>query len=330
MKWGTLVPCRKVPRAPHMRVTGLMTSTTHTDDVEESTHLAIWISAARLQLYGKNSGFRAGIWAFWSPSVSEQPDAIPGDPFDAKVGEHLGELPQRVGSGVDAKPVYLTVSVKRSEGCRPVPFERWPDGEVVGILGHNRDDPSGLGEVGQSRHEGSRLVHVHDHSVAEDPSKTGSAEAVRRFLRSRLDESDPSPYLGRFLGNERVGSLQHGLRRIDNRDLVAGAGEGQRLMTGTASDIDQLRWWRRQVVAEMAVDYVSTDPATERAVVTVDEPISMWRPGILGHSQIMPLDGRKPPYGLRTAEVTPTRWRTGSPRNPCIDLTPLSPRRSQI
>jgi hypothetical protein len=60
-------------------------------------------------------------------------------------------------------------------------------------------------------------------------------------------------------------------------------------MTRTSSDIDHLRWWRRQVLAEMAIDYVSADPATERAVVTIDETISKRGPSVLIHPHIVPV-----------------------------------------
>lgn len=68
--------------------------------------------------------------------------------------------------------------------------------------------------------------------------------------------------------------------------------EGQALVPGPATDIDNSQRRIPQVVAEMLVDHMRSDPPTQRRVVLVDEALCQRSPDVfartVAHTLILP------------------------------------------
>jgi hypothetical protein len=66
-------------------------------------------------------------------------------------------------------------------------------------------------------------------------------------------------------------------------------------MTSAASDVDDLKRRRREVLPEVLADDVSAHPAPKGPVVPIYEPPSKRRPSVLSHVTIMTTTPRSAP-----------------------------------
>ena len=99
-----------------------------------------------------------------------------------------------------------------------------------------------------------------------------------------LDESHAASH-DRVLGcDPLLGAFEHRGRGVKDRDGVALSRERDALVASSTTDIEnrQRRW--RQVGAEMPMDHVGANTATQRPVVAVDELVSEALPRVVSPS----------------------------------------------
>jgi hypothetical protein len=190
-------------------------------------------------------------------------------------------------------------AVEGGDGCGPVAFVGVTQRHHRDVLGHDRDQTGWPGELAQGVDERLRIVEVHQHPVAQDDVEGLCIESSGGGLTTRLHQAHPRRDLIGFIGQTRVGALEHGGRRINDRHVMTRSGERHALVPGPASDIDHTLALGCQVVAEMLVDHVRANATAQRAIVVIDEPLRERSPRIVGSSIVMqpivPYTGRRRP-----------------------------------
>jgi hypothetical protein len=190
-------------------------------------------------------------------------------------------------------------AVEGGDGCGPVAFVGVTQRHHRDVLGHDRDQTGWPGELAQGADERLRIVEVHQHPVAQDDVEGLCIESRGGSLTTRLHQAHPRRDLIGFIGQTRVGALEHGGRRINDRHVMTRSGERHALVPGPASDIDHTLALGCQVVAEMLVDHVRANATAQRAIVVIDEPLRERSPRIVGssirHAAHRAVHGKAPP-----------------------------------
>lgn len=128
--------------------------------------------------------------------------------------------------------------------------------------------------------------------MAQDRVEHRSTQRIDSVLPGRFDQPDATRHRW-LLGFESLGgALEHGRRRIHDRDLVSDLCQRHALVPRPATDIDHPLGTREQMPAEVLVDHMRSDATTQRRVVVVHEALRERCPGVVGgtisHRLILP------------------------------------------
>jgi hypothetical protein len=255
------------------------------DDVKKAAHEPVGIAAAGLKFDFQRLFFSAAAEIGTSPAIGEQAHPIPGNPRHASFGQDGGETFDGVRAFVHAKPVDLAVSVKGGQGPGPVTLEGWAGGQGGCIPGHERDDRARLGQIGQRSGKWSRIIDIRDNAVAQNGGEPHTAQRAASVGGTGLDQPDPAGHLAWLVTEAGPGPREHRRGRIHDGHLIAIPGQGNRLITGPAPDIDQCDWRLRQMVPKVAADHVGAYTPPHRPVVPIHETLSQRSPHVISRHQ---------------------------------------------
>lgn len=110
--------------------------------------------------------------------------------------------------------------------------------------------------------------------------------------RPRLDQTDASCDVVRFVRASGGGAFKHGRRWIDDGHFVARSCQRHALVPCSTPDIDHASRWKSHVSVQMCIDYMSADATSQGAVMVVHEPLRERLPSIvirgMSHPHIVP------------------------------------------
>ncbi len=257
---------------------------TATKKVEESAELTVRVSSACFEFDRQHRGLGIKAGAIWCPPVGEETHAVPGNRVDVLVGQQRRQFVDGVAAGVEPQAVDLVVGIERGERGGPVARECWSHRQDVGVLRDDRHDGAGAGQSGERRDHRGGFVEIHEHAMTQHAAEALSAELCGCVFAGCLHDCDATSDIGILGGDELLGSVEHGRRRIDDGDVVAGLRERDDLMPRATTDIDDAQGRRRQMRSQMRVDDVGPNAPAQRSVMPPNELLSERRPCVLVHN----------------------------------------------
>lgn len=215
--------------------------------------------------------------------VHEQPHPVPGQRLHTTPAQRRTQLRHRMGTCRHPENADLIASVESCQRVLPAAFQRRTDCHRVRVPRHDRHDAAVGNARAQRVQQGLRLREIAQNAVAQHRIE---AHAVHGRFRARavgLHERHPPLDLRGKPGEALACLAQHRLRRIEERDLMTGLRQRERLMPGTASDVEDARGRRRNVLEKLVVHDVGAHVPLDGRVGTVSESVGQGGPVVLVH-----------------------------------------------
>ena len=268
-----------------------MSSCLAPDEMKSSTDLPIRVATACFEL---DRGDRLDLLcvsrverrsAEFEP-IDKQPRSVPALGLDAVSRDQLTDFFHRVRPGAHPEDADPCSDVKRCQRVRPPSFQSRLDGHGVRVAGHDRNDAAFLGAPAKLRDQRFGILLVAEHTVAQEAGKSLARHRFVRVLSVGLPQRHPLPRLGGQQIEALPRLIQHRRGRVENRDLVPGLGERERLVARAASDIEHLGRRRRQMLQQVLVQHVSAHVSLHRGIRVVHEQVRQAgaRPWVIAHS----------------------------------------------